>query len=104
MNASKVAVNAISEPFDSLDKYNAVGEISRNIKYESRTTYTTQKREEEYESKAFEKIIKAIESINNKDAYFYIDGRMIAKAIAEPVSDVIDNNKRFDGRLKGVWI
>ena len=29
---------------------------------------------------------------------------MIAKAIAEPVSDVIDNNKRFDGRLKGVWI
>ena len=103
LNASKVAVNAISEPFDSFDKYNAVGEISRNIKYESRTTYTPKKREEEYESKAFEKIIKAIESMNSRDAYFYIDGKLIAKAITEPVSETIDKNKKFESMLKGAW-
>lgn len=103
LNASKVAVNAISEPFDSFDKYNAVGEISRNIKYESRTTCTPKKREEEYESKAFEKIIKAIESMNSRDAYFYIDGKLIAKAITEPVSETIDKNKKFESMLKGAW-
>ena len=50
-----------------------------------------------------DRIIKIFDSRGNGNAYFYIDGKLIAKAIAEPISDAIDENKRFDNMLKGVW-
>ena len=50
-----------------------------------------------------DRIIKIFDSRGNGNAYFYIDGKLIAKAIAEPISDAIDENKRFENMLKGVW-
>lgn len=37
-------------------------------------------------------------------AYFYLDKKLIAKTLAEPINDIIENNKKFDTMLMGVRV
>lgn len=34
-------------------------------------------------------------------AYFYLDKKLVAKTIAEPIRDIIENNKKLDTMLMG---
>lgn len=103
MNASDDVTNAIMEPFKAVEKMSLKGNTIKAMKMDSKTYRSAKSYDEDRTTDLLDRIIKIFDSRGNGNAYFYIDGKLIAKAIAEPISDAIDENKRFDNMLKGVW-
>lgn len=103
MNASDDVTNAITEPFRVAEKMSLKGNTIKAMKMDSQTYRSAKNYDEDRTTDLLDRIIKIFDSRGNGNAYFYIDGKLIAKAIAEPISDAIDENKRFDNMLKGVW-
>lgn len=103
MNASDDVTNAIAEPFRVAEKMSLKGNTIKAMKMDSQTYRSAKSYDEDKTTDLLDRIIKVFDSRGNGNAYFYIDGKLIAKAIAEPISDAIDENKRFDNMLKGVW-
>lgn len=103
MDASDNVTNAIMEPFRAAEKMSIKGNAIKAVKMDSQTYRSAKSYDEDRTTDLLDRIIKIFDSRGNGNAYFYIDGKLIAKAIAEPISDAIDENKRFDNMLKGVW-
>ena len=103
MDASDNVTNAITEPFRAAEKMSIKGNAIKAVKMDSQTYRSAKSYDEDRTTDLLDRIIKIFDSRGNGNAYFYIDGKLIAKAIAEPISDAIDENKRFDNMLKGVW-
>ena len=103
MDASDNVTNAITEPFRAAEKMSIKGNAIKAVKMESQIYRSAKSYDEDRTTDLLDRIIKIFDSRGNGNAYFYIDGKLIAKAIAEPISDAIDENKRFDNMLKGVW-
>ena len=104
MDASDNVTNAITEPFRAAEKMSIKGNAIKAVKMDSQTYRSAKSYDEDKTTDLLDRIIKIFDSRGNGNAYFYIDGKLIAKAIAEPISDAIDENKRFDNMLKGVWV
>ena len=103
MDASDNVTNAIMDPFRAAEKMSIKGNAIKAVKMDSQTYRSAKSYDEDRTTDLLDRIIKIFDSRGNGNAYFYIDGKLIAKAIAEPISDAIDENKRFDNMLKGVW-
>ena len=103
MDASDNVTNAITEPFRAAEKMSIKGNVIKAVKMDSQIYRSAKSYDEDRTTDLLDRIIKIFDSRGNGNAYFYIDGKLIAKAIAEPISDAIDENKRFDNMLKGVW-
>lgn len=103
MDASYNVTNAITEPFRAAEKMSIKGNVIKTVKMDSQIYRSAKSYDEDRTTDLLDRIIKIFDSRGNGNAYFYIDGKLIAKAIAEPISDAIDENKRFDNMLKGVW-
>ena len=103
MDASYNVRNAITEPFRAAKKMSIKGSVIKAVKMDSQIQRSAKSYDEDMITDLLDRIIKIFDSRGNGNAYFYIDGKLIAKAIAEPISDAIDENKRFDNMLKGVW-
>ena len=103
MDASDNVTNAITEPFRAAEKMSIKGNVIKAVKTDSQIYRSAKSYDEDRTTDLLDRIIKIFDSRGNGNAYFYIDGKLIAKAIAEPISDAIDENKRFDNMLKGVW-
>lgn len=104
MDASDNVTNAITEPFRAAEKMSIKGNVIKAVKMDSQIYRSAKSYDEDRTTDLLDRIIKIFDSRGNGNAYFYIDGKLIAKAIAEPISDAIDENKRFDNMLKGVWV
>ena len=104
MDASDNVTNAITEPFRAAEKMSIKGNVIKAVKMDSQIYRSAKSYDENRTTDLLDRIIKIFDSRGNGNAYFYIDGKLIAKAIAEPISDAIDENKRFDNMLKGVWV
>lgn len=104
MDASDNVTNAITEPFRAAEKMSIKGNVIKAVKMDSQIYRSAKSYDEDKTTDLLDRIIKIFDSRGNGNAYFYIDGKLIAKAIAEPISDAIDENKRFDNMLKGVWV
>lgn len=104
MDASYNVTNAITEPFRASEKMSIKGNVIKAVKMDSQIYRSAKSYDEDKTTDLLDRIIKIFDSRGNGNAYFYIDGKLIAKAIAEPISDAIDENKRFDNMLKGVWV
>lgn len=103
MDASDNVTNAITEPFRAAEKMSIKGNAIKAVKMESQIYRSAKSYDEDRTTDLLNRIIKIFDSRGNGNAYFYIDGKLIAKAIAEPISDAIDENKKFENMLKGVW-
>ena len=103
MDASDNVTNAITEPFRAAEKMSIKGNVIKAVKMDSQIYRSAKSYDEDRTTDLLDKIIKIFDSRGNGNAYFYIDGKLIAKAIAEPISDAIDENKKFENMLKGVW-
>lgn len=103
MDASYNVTNAITEPFRASEKMSIKGNVIKAVKMDSQIYRSAKSYDEDKTTDLLDRIIKIFDSRGNGNAYFYIDGKLIAKAIAEPISDAIDENKKFENMLKGVW-
>lgn len=103
MDASYNVTNAITEPFRASEKMSIKGNVIKAVKMDSQIYRSAKSYDEDRTTDLLDRIIKIFDSRGNGNAYFYIDGKLIAKAITEPVSETIDKNKKFESMLKGAW-
>lgn len=100
IKSAEYVTNAISEP---IGKLNASGSIKRSIEYNARTSYTAANNNTNRTLDVLERLAAAITANKNGDSYFCVNGRLLAKAIAAPMSEIMNENERFDMMLKGEW-
>lgn len=99
--ASSTIYNAIADTIKPDDMYEANIQIRQVSQYNAENARSTQGVDSRNE------VLRRVENLENMlkrqdvAAYFYLDKKLVAKTIAEPIRDIIENNKKLDTMLMG---
>lgn len=99
--ASSTISDAIVDTIKPDNMYDVNTKIRQVGQYNAENTRTAQGADNDNE------VLRRVENLENMlngqdvAAYFYLDKKLIAKTIAEPIRDIIENNKKLDTMLMG---
>lgn len=103
LGASNLISDTISNAIQTDDTYEANIKVRQASQYVGSTDLF-------YKENGIQEIMNKIKKLEGSleqqkiVAYFYLDKKLIAKTLAEPINDIIENNKKFDTMLMGVRV